>query len=404
MDRVSADQLIRWGLDDLPDTSIMIFDHEMRYVLVRGAAVRQAHMDPDLLEGRLAAECLETDRWQFYRPRYEAALRGETTSDEVVSPDGLRTYAIRCGPVRDPGDAIVGGAATAVDITAVRAEERARRESDERLRLSWEAAPAGMALVSLDRRILEANNALAAILERDPADLAGSSLDDFLDPEDIELDLALRQQARSSESGIAKSERRIITASGAVRWVDHSIAVMRNDDNEPIYYLSQFADITETRSARERLEYLARRDPLTGLANRHELFARGGEWVGAGEPITALFADLDGFKQINDELGHAAGDEVLRIAGERMAARVRSEDLLARFGGDEFVVLVRGGYEVADRVAAHLRDALSEPINTSVGAVSIGVTVGLAAGAPGDSLDEIIGRADIALYDAKPPR
>lgn len=382
----------------------MIFDHDMRYVMVRGAAVRAAHMDPERFEGELAAECLAPDRWDFYRPRYEAALRGESTSDEVISPDGDRVYAIRCGPVRAVGGAIVGGAATAVDITAVRTEERARRESDQRLRLSWEAAPAGMALVSLERKVLAVNNALATILEREPQELEGLSLDEFLHPEDIEQDLELRRRARNSESGIAKSERRVVTGSGAVRWVDHSIAVMRNDANEPIYYLSQFADVTEARSARERLEYLARRDPLTGLANRHELFDRGGEWVAEGEPITALFADLDGFKQINDELGHAAGDEVLRIAGERMAARVRSEDLLARFGGDEFVVLVRGGYEVADRVASHLREALAEPIHTSVGTVSVGVTVGLAAGAPGDSLDEIIGRADIALYEAKPAR
>lgn len=402
--RIGDDRLIRLGLDELPDTSVMIFDTAMRYVMVRGEAVREAHMDPDLLEGAAAHDVLEAARWQFYRPRYEAALRGESTSDEITSPDGERIYAIRCGPVRDETGAVIGGAATAVEVTAMRAEERARREADRLLRLSWESAPAGMALVSPDRRIMSANHSLARILERDVEGLPGCSVDEFLLPEDVPRDLALRRRAQEDPNGRATSERRIVTSSGDVRWVEHSIAVMRTEDGAVAYYVSQFADITDARSAREQLEYLATRDPLTGLANRHELFQRGVEWLTDGSPVTVLFADLDDFKRINDEMGHAVGDEVLRVAGERLAARVRSDDLPARFGGDEFVVLLRGGRDVAVPVERHLREALAEPIHTSAGEVRIGVTVGLAVAEPGDSLDDVIARADVALYEAKPSR
>ena len=386
----------------MPDTSVMIFDTHMRYVMVRGEAVREAHMDPDVLEGSPVAECLEPDRWRFYQPRYEAALRGEVTSDEITSPDGERAYAVRCGPVRDETGQIIGGAATAVEITAMRAEERARREADRLLRLSWESAPSGMALVSPSRHILSANRSLARILHREVDELPGCSMDEFLHPDDVPRDHALRHRAQTDPSGRASSERRIVSPSGDVRWVEHSIAVMRDESGELAYYVSQFIDITEARSARARLEYLARRDPLTGLANRHELFRRGDEWVADGSPFAVLFADLNGFKRVNDELGHSVGDEVLRIAAERMAARVRAEDLLVRFGGDEFVVLVGGGGDVSETVARHLGQAFAEPIHTSAGVVTIGVSIGLAVGEPGDSLDDVIGRADIALYEAKP--
>jgi diguanylate cyclase (GGDEF)-like protein len=159
-------------------------------------------------------------------------------------------------------------------------------------------------------------------------------------------------------------------------------------------------DITRRKRAELAVSHLASHDALTGLLNRREL-----ERADVQAPVV-LFLDLDGFKTVNDRLGHAAGDEVLARAANRILHQTRPDDRVARLGGDEFVVILAdaGGEETAAAVAARIETAVAAPYQVGPDIVRIGASVGIARGAPGESLAAVVARADAAMYEAKRAR
>ncbi|MGA2452660.1 MAG: bifunctional diguanylate cyclase/phosphodiesterase [Solirubrobacteraceae bacterium] len=157
------------------------------------------------------------------------------------------------------------------------------------------------------------------------------------------------------------------------------------------------------------LEYRALHDPLTDLPNRVLALDRAEQILGRARrldvPVTALFVDIDGFKQINDRHGHQAGDEVLRQVGARLKATLRENDTVGRLGGDEFVMLIDsvGLYTAPELVAERILDVLRQPINLSEqerAPISITASIGIATGRPG-SAEDLMQDADLALYKAK---
>jgi diguanylate cyclase (GGDEF)-like protein/PAS domain S-box-containing protein len=160
------------------------------------------------------------------------------------------------------------------------------------------------------------------------------------------------------------------------------------------------------RARAERLEQDARTDPLSGLGNRRAFDVAVAEHE--SESVAVLFVDLDGFKGVNDRLGHAAGDEVLRQVGARIRACTRETDVAARIGGDEFAILCSNVDEVdLRRLARRLIDAVTEPIALSGtpgdGHVDVGVSIGIAIAEPGvpPDLPKLVALADVQLYQAK---
>lgn len=130
--------------------------------------------------------------------------------------------------------------------------------------------------------------------------------------------------------------------------------------------IAHIEDVTEQRHNAERLEWAATHDGLTGLPNRFRFLERLGAYLESAEPgsIAVLFIDIDNFKVINDSLGHDTGDQLLRSMSERLRSVVRDRDMLGRFGGDEFIVMLRdvsGGYDPLD-VAEQLRSEIAQPL------------------------------------------
>jgi diguanylate cyclase (GGDEF)-like protein/PAS domain S-box-containing protein len=190
------------------------------------------------------------------------------------------------------------------------------------------------------------------------------------------------------------------------KWL--SIDVIRGEDGQVRQYVSIFKDITERKKSEELIWRQANFDALTGLANRNLFHSRLqqelGHAVRNNKRLAVLFLDLDGFKDVNDSLGHAAGDELLIEVGKRLEGRVRKTDTVARLGGDEFTLLVLD-VERPERVASlaeQVLDALREPLLINESRVHISASIGIALYPDdGESMDALTKHADTAMYQAK---
>ena len=199
-------------------------------------------------------------------------------------------------------------------------------------------------------------------------------------------------------------------ADGSSFWNEVLLSPVRNGDGDVVEYIGIQNDVTDRYEAEARVEYLAFHDHLTGLANRHALqtalnaVARAGQ--GRDDGLALLFIDLDEFKRVNDSLGHTAGDELLQQVGQRLAGIVRPEDLLARQGGDEFLVMLNrlGGdaTAVAGSIAGRIIEALHRPFLIEDAQVEISASVGVSL-LPRDAGDgeTLMQHADSAMYEAK---
>jgi diguanylate cyclase (GGDEF)-like protein/PAS domain S-box-containing protein len=188
-----------------------------------------------------------------------------------------------------------------------------------------------------------------------------------------------------------------------------SISVVRDKNKEPIQYISLFSDITKHKKFEEDIWIQANYDSLTGLPNRHLCLERLSSELESlkihSHEVALLFIDLDRFKNVNDTWGHNSGDELLQLAAIRLRNCIREKDTVARFGGDEFVVLLVGlpNRFAIERIVKSILLSLSKPFNLSgnheaVVSASIGVTVGPS---DGDNVGSLLKNADTAMYQAK---
>ena len=196
-------------------------------------------------------------------------------------------------------------------------------------------------------------------------------------------------------------EYRILTASGEVRWV--SDRGRRSSRSSPNWDEGLLIDVTEKRVSYEQLLHESRHDALTGVPNRRTLEVRLAEECArserSGAPMTALIIDADHFKQVNDTHGHDAGDRVLVGLAERLHGAIRQYDILARFGGEEFVVVLLGANEPEGTMLAERLCRTVEA--TRIADLAVTVSIGGASWQPGVTPDELLKRADTALYAAK---
>ncbi|MDD2878520.1 MAG: EAL domain-containing protein [Acidiphilium sp.] len=226
-------------------------------------------------------------------------------------------------------------------------------------------------------------------------------------------DAARMEERRLWNEGNLVNRYRFARADGTYRWVRDEKTLIRDITGRPVRIVGAWVDITESQQANEEIHRLAYFDPLTGLPNRAMLrrcllteIARAGQ---TGLSGALLYIDLHGFKTVNDLHGHSVGDIVLDQAGRRFHAALRSQDMVARIGGDEFVVLVAGlaekpgrAAEIAHRIAAKLHQALIRPIYATAHECRIGANIGIAMfPQSGAGIDDILRQADIAMQQAK---
>ena len=199
------------------------------------------------------------------------------------------------------------------------------------------------------------------------------------------------------------------TPGNGIRMVRSQKIVLPGEDGKPEYLLGVVEDVTESARADERIRYMAHHDLLTGLCNRVLFMDKVAEAIAnlrhEGEAFAIFMLDLDRFKEVNDSLGHAAGDELLKEAAERLRGAVGKTDILARLGGDEFAVIqgnATHSAEAASALAKSIIDIFAEPFDVCGNDVTVGVSIGISlAPTDGDEPSDLMKKADLALYRAK---
>ncbi|PKM43103.1 MAG: hypothetical protein CVV05_16295 [Gammaproteobacteria bacterium HGW-Gammaproteobacteria-1] len=196
---------------------------------------------------------------------------------------------------------------------------------------------------------------------------------------------------------------------GTTRYLDMVVSPIQNEQGDTTHFLAIAVDITAKKEMAEKIESMAYFDPLTGLPNRalfHERLRQAEALAGRGHSFGILYIDLDGFKDVNDRLGHDVGDRLLQNVAQKLAGCVRDADTLARHGGDEFVAILLlqegAGKPDVQTVAQRMISELATPITLDGQIIHIGASIGIAVYPAGvGNIDEYVRRADMAMYEAK---
>jgi len=216
----------------------------------------------------------------------------------------------------------------------------ATSEAHDRFEATFHHAPVGIAHVAPDGRFIDVNAQFTQITGHSREDLLADGFQRITHPDDLESDMVQVTRLLSGDVARYRMEKRYIAADGNIVWVALTVALIRDATGQPAYFTSVIEDIGEMRRAR----HAATRDPLTGLLNRRgfdERLRRARAAAKANQgSFTLVYLDLDSFKRINDELGHARGDACLVDVGRALGSVAAPGDRIARIGGDEFVLLL----------------------------------------------------------------
>ncbi len=281
-------------------------------------------------------------------------------------------------------------------------------ESESRFRSAFDFAAIGMALVSLEGRWLKVNKSLCLLIGYTEDELLAIDFQTITYREDLDIDLNYVQQLLAGEIITYQMEKRYIHKNGSIIWVLLSVSLIQDAENKPLYFVSQIQNIDAQKRAEQELKYIAYHDVLTGLANRKQLQASFELALAYAKRhntmIAIMFLDLDYFKAVNDTLGHDIGDLLLIQIGLRLKALLRSTDISARIGGDEFIVALTelSHIEQAIDVAKKILSALEKPIIIKKHKIEITGSIGISLyPKDGNALETLIKQADKALYIVK---
>jgi diguanylate cyclase (GGDEF)-like protein/PAS domain S-box-containing protein len=357
----------------------------------------------------------DRDRLRAEERRVFRAVERFDLEYRMIARDGREVWVWeKDAPIRDDAGAPLFSQGVVVDITSLRRTELELREERDRAQRYLDVAGAIIVVLDPDERVALLNRAGHEVLGYADGELLGRNWFDAVVP-DGERESARRAFDRliSGETSAAgdAQERTLLTKEGELRTVAWHDTVLRDDAGRVTAALSSGVDTTERREAEQQIAYLAYHDPLTGLPNRALLqehlelaMARARRH---GHAVALLYLDLDDFKLVNDSLGHPAGDELLCHIALRLGERRRGMDLLARQGGDEFLLLLADldrdeAEATARRVADSMLRALNHPFTISGAEFHVGASVGISI-YPRDATDadQLLRHADASMYQAK---
>lgn len=388
---------------------IAVLDLEGRFTYLSDAARRMFDVEPDEWVGRDAFELVHPD---------DLGLAAESMGSTLASGSGVREpLLLRLrhgdGTWRQveiltnnlSGDPLVAGLViTARDMSERLTAENTASDARDLFEQAFDRAPIGMAIVENDGTLRRVNSMFAAMLCAEIPRLIGKNLVALAHPEDRALAMDRSFRILGGED-LPAVEVRFLRPDRSVAWARATGTTIRSEAGDPLYSIVQIEDITEQLLLRQELQWAATHDPLTGLQNRSGLESAYGCFLDEGEERASAFLliDLDGFKPVNDEFGHAVGDRVLQIVADRLRSSLRSADLGARIGGDVFVaqVLDVDSAREAVGIGERVRRILAEPMTVGEHEVAVSGSVGVALLIHQVDLEQALMRSDRAAYEAK---
>jgi len=335
-------------------------------------------------------------------PLVQALREGRVSQALItIAPSGGAARTVRCEgrTMLDVDGTLLGAVVVQTDVTALRA-------SEQRFRSAFEDGPTPMARLTPEGVVEHTNRAMRRFLSLPSRRLVGAELAGLAVAEDRDR-LALALQARRSVEAV---EVRLQRADGSALWCEVT-STQVDVPGTPTHVLVQVLDVHARKLHELALEDVAHRDALTGLGNRKVLEHRLAELLQAGGSTTVVLAylDLDGFKAVNDDHGHDAGDAVLRAVATRLLGLSRADDLAVRVGGDEFVLAyaVRPGAAAevfAAALGARLEGVVAQVVEHAGQSLEVGVSVGTVIAEPGVDPATLLRQADRAMYERKRAR
>ena len=410
----TSESLLRLLADSVPVLIAYYRAEDLRCQFANAGYARTFGRDPRSILGCTIAEVVGDEAMRRIQPHVDRMLqtRQPVAYERTLSAaDGAtRWLDVNLLPhLVDSSDAgqpheLVGAFVLVSDITRHRLGEQAVRESEERLGKFMQASAEGI-VFHKDGVISDANPPLCALIGYTLDELRGRSTLEFIAPDHTERVAAAIASGQETgyESVLIDRDGKRIAVEIIVRTMVHRGERMR---------MAIVRDIRDRHAAQARIHHLAHHDALTGLPNRASFMGHVQRAMASADAsdgrLALLFIDLDHFKRVNDSLGHLVGDALLRNVASRISASLRATDVVARFGGDEFMVLLPGltaaGQPAAqaEDVAHKLLASIAAPLVAEGRPLSVTPSVGIAL-YPGDgsTAEELVKNADSAMYRAK---
>ena len=296
-------------------------------------------------------------------------------------------------------------AGTLSDETERVALELDRQGLELRFEAGFEQSAIGTAIVDLQGRAVRINQAVCDLLGRPKEDLVGRRWAQYTHPDDIPLMDILVEKLAAGESTYA-DERRYVRPDGSVVWAATHVSIVRDSVGTPLYFFSHLLDVTDLKKLGNELAHRAMHDELTGLPNRALLADRLDQSLARSsrnhKPVNVMFLDIDNFKEINDSLGHSAGDELLVHVAGQIRGAIRPDDTVSRFGGDEFVIVCEGASDAeVGTIGSRVLEAVKIPAQLGIGEVRVTGSMGITTSVLTSTPETMLQSADFAMYRAK---